>query len=432
MLLLTIITLGLLAYINYRVGGKAILYPPVVFCGVWAIILLLIWIVGDFFYPILPQTLMIFLGGALSFSLASVVTLACLSFRSKSGNLRAEQGLPKWILNTLLCVVLCGAPLGYRWISSVVAQSSANFLAAAYLAMNDETRQADLDQSLFGNIVTLSVIVAMIAFRETWRGKMRASMAIMLALGMCLLTGGRSGIAGLVLAVIALSWLKGRRIHWKLMISLAMVALILFGAVAIALGKANSRPDATLADNAVPVVQGLVLYACGGVVAFDRVIREPNVVPYNWKINRFFLQTMNKFGAKFDVPSLHAGFVNVGPNGREQNVYTIYFAFLEWGISGMMVLIGFIGMVTTIAYKKAMEGSDVASVMYGALFGGLVLSPYNEGFFFALNILIKIYAVSWLVYRFPVWWIRLREVARKSVVASIAMGHGQGESLEDT
>ncbi len=51
MLLLTILTLSLLAFGNYLIGAKSILYPPFVFSAVWAADLALIWAVGDFFYP---------------------------------------------------------------------------------------------------------------------------------------------------------------------------------------------------------------------------------------------------------------------------------------------------------------------------------------------------------------------------------------------
>src|SRR5713101_7235462 len=60
MLFLTISALSALALVNYRIGGKALFYPPVVLCSVWAADLVLVWIAGGFFYPLSPETLLIF------------------------------------------------------------------------------------------------------------------------------------------------------------------------------------------------------------------------------------------------------------------------------------------------------------------------------------------------------------------------------------
>jgi oligosaccharide repeat unit polymerase len=429
MLFLTTVILVLLTFVNYRVGGKGILYPPVVFCAVWAVDIFLIWIMGDYFYPILPQTLMIFVGGALAFSLASGITWTYLNL--KPNTVRSPQESSKRTLNILVLLVLCAGPLGYQYISGLAAQSNFNSLTAVAVGLMDETRQSDPQYSLFMNLLSFSLIVAMIAFREAGQGRMRAAIAVAFTMGINLLTGGRSVIAMLVFSMVALSWLRDRRVHWKFLIVLAMVTLILFSAVAIALGKADARTDASLVDNAGPLAQGLVLYACGGVVAFDRLIREPNLVPFAWRIDQFFVLTMNKFGTHFEAPSNRAAFVTIGPHGAVQNIFTIYFAYLEWGTAGMMVLIAFIGFVTTLVYKRAMEGSSVASLIYGALFTGLLLSPYAEYFFLNLNLLVKLYAVAWLVYCFPSWWTGFRERTRRSVAIAIAMNHPDAREFKD-
>src|SRR5258708_24444374 len=71
MLPVTILTIGLLAFANYRIGGKAAFYPPVAFCGVWCAALGLCWVAGGFFYPVSAETLAIFLCGCVAFSIGS-------------------------------------------------------------------------------------------------------------------------------------------------------------------------------------------------------------------------------------------------------------------------------------------------------------------------------------------------------------------------
>src|SRR5258708_28471574 len=71
MLPVIILTIGLLAFANYRIGGKAAFYPPVAFCGVWCAALGLCWVAGGFFYPVSAETLAIFLCGCVAFSIGS-------------------------------------------------------------------------------------------------------------------------------------------------------------------------------------------------------------------------------------------------------------------------------------------------------------------------------------------------------------------------
>ena len=73
-------------------------------------------------------------------------------------------------------------------------------------------------------------------------------------------------------------------------------------------------------------------------------MRQPNIVPHNWHIDRFFLETSNKLGARFEIPSLHAEYVELGPR-YSSNVYTAYFAYIDFGLPLMMAIVSLIGFV---------------------------------------------------------------------------------------
>jgi hypothetical protein len=60
------------------------------------------------------------------------------------------------------------------------------------------------------------------------------------------------------------------------------------------------------------------------------------------------------------------------------------------------------GFFLTLSYGNAAKGSKLHMIIYGFLFSGLVISPFAEMFFMNLNFLVKAYAVSWLIYEFPV------------------------------
>jgi oligosaccharide repeat unit polymerase len=419
MFLLTILILSLLAVVNYRIGSKKLFYPPVVFCSIWAADLILIWLAGDFFYPLSPATLFIFSCGGLTFSLGSWLT-----FFWPQGESTEIHHLPKssnQIISILVLLIVAAIPFGYHWMTSFASGYDVNFLMAARFALLDVENEVDTGSVLFNNLATLSIIVAMIAFCEDAQGKKRSFIAFVFALAMNLMTGGRAGTTALILSLLCIDWLKTHRLRWKPLMVLVLIFVITFGTISIYVQKGAARADASLLENIVPVVQGFVLYAAGGPICFDRVIRDPNIIPHNWRIDRFFLQTVNKLGGRFEVPSQHVQFVSVGPNSSSQNIYTFYFAYLDFGYIGMMGVVFCLGFLISLCYRKALSGSQIWVLVYSTLFAGLMVSIFGEGLFNNGNFLFKLYALSWLIYRFPIAWTKFGQFTRRAVAGDLVL-----------
>src|SRR5712691_3232425 len=239
MLFLTIATLSALAFVNYRLGNKAIFYPAVVLCSVWAADLILVWMSGDFFYPLSPETLVIFLCGCLAFSLGSWLVL--LWPQRKAGEIRPSPRPYNWTLNLLVLMIVVAVPFCYYWIRSFTSGYGSNLLLAARVALLEETNEEDTGSIIFNNLASLSIMVAMIAFYESDHGKKRSFIAIGSALALNLLTGGRAGIVSLIFALVCLDWIKNRRIHWKRLAVMFLMFVISFSVIAIYLGKAGAR-----------------------------------------------------------------------------------------------------------------------------------------------------------------------------------------------
>ena len=72
-----------------------------------------------------------------------------------------------------------------------------------------------------------------------------------------------------------------------------------------------------------------------------------------------------------------AEFVDVGRERMTQNVYTVYFAYIDLGVPGMMLCMALYGFVVTIFYRKAIAGSDLSILMYSFFFGSLLLTPFG-------------------------------------------------------
>jgi oligosaccharide repeat unit polymerase len=395
MVILATIILALMAAVNYVVGGRRLLSPPVVFCTVWAADLLLVWSAGDFFFPLSDKTLVIFCCGGLAFSLGS-----SLSLLIRENKALTQPEVFNRVVTFLVFLIALSFPLAYNFIVNLTSGVNApTVLMAARIAMLDADAAGN-SSILFGGLITLSLIVAAIAFLENEKNKVRSIIAITLAIALNLLTGGRSGIITLIFAMICIGWLKVRRIRWKPLLVLSLLFVLVFGAMAILIQKGEANANATVLENVRPVAEGFVLYAGGGIVGIDRVVRQPNIIPHNWQINKFFLETANKIGFRYEPPSQHSEFVDLGPYVTG-NVYSMYFAYLDLGYGGIMLVTGCVGFGVGFCFKKALQGSKTAMVLYSFLFGGILLSPFSENFFMGLNFLTKLYAVSWLVYSLP-------------------------------
>src|ERR1700730_10844164 len=98
---------------------------------------------------------------------------------------------------------------------------------------------------------------------------------------------------------------------------------------------------------------------------------------------RVFELTANKFGASFDVPSVHAEFTDISAD-YDGNVYTIYFSYYpDYGLIGVCVV------MITVIYHNAVRGNPRAVVLYAFVFSGIVLSGFCESFFLGANFWFK-------------------------------------------
>jgi oligosaccharide repeat unit polymerase len=169
------------------------------------------------------------------------------------------------------------------------------------------------------------------------------------------------------------------------------------------LGKLEANPDASLIENAGPVTQGLVMYAAGGPVAFDQILRHPGIEARFFQVGAVYIPILNKLGAHIDEPNPDAGpgFLELGPHHLTTNIYSIYGEYLDLGYPGMMAMMVLLGAIVTGFYKRALRGNRISEIMYAWLFSGLMLSSFAELFFSDLYYVSKFCALLWLVYVFP-------------------------------
>jgi oligosaccharide repeat unit polymerase len=368
-----------------------------VFCAVWAIDLAIVGLSGDLFFPLSDKTLTIFCCGALAFSLGSALGLFALK---PSHAPQPSRPVASRFLSLLVVVLAASIPFVAYYIIQLASKfNAATLLLGARMAML-ETNETGEQSVLLGAALTLSLIVATIAFLESEKNRFRAIVAVLVALMVNILSGGRGGVGTLAFSLVCIHVLKTGRVRWKVLAAIFVVVVIIFGVMGVLVQKGEAKADASFSENLHPVLEGFAIYGGGGIVGFDRVMRQPNIIPHNWQINRFFLETFNKMGARFEIPYVHAEFVQLGPR-YSGNIYTAYFAYIDLGFPLMIAVVVFLGFVLCLTYRKAVGGSKIASVMYSYYFSGLVLMPLGEQLFMQLNLIVKLYAVVWLVYSLP-------------------------------
>ena len=228
----------------------------------------------------------------------------------------------------------------------------------------------------------------------------------------------------LILSLLGISWIKSKRINWKQLTILAVSFVFVFTSIAVALQKGYVNRDATLAENLPAIIESFQWYAVGGIVAFDQIFHDPQKIPHAWDIDRVFKQAANKLGARFYIPSMNAEFVDIGPE-IDTNVYTCYFGYFpEFGLFGTTIIMMFLGAALTWVFKVAYRGDPRAQILYGFLLSCIVLSEFNETFFYGLNFLLKAIILCYVAYK----WRRLEAIFRVTprAVSNILPSTGGG------
>lgn len=399
MLALFVLAFFVLAVINYKFAGGALLHPAFVFCALWAFDLFLIWAVGDLFFPLLPETLGYLLCGALMFS------AGCFAASSVSSDTPYMKGMlgrtSDRILTALVVIVAVGTPFFCRWVLQLVNDygGSQSFLFLARTSIMNETGTSWAFTG-FGTLSDVAVIVAIIAFYERKNNPLRATVAVIAAFLMQILLAKKEGAFTLVVGLICVEWMRIRRVNWRIFVAAVLVFVLIASVVELYVHIGGD----SLAENVVPIANNLALYASGGIVAFDRVAREPNIIP---RVNLFkdlYLRVLRKMGYHEEIID-NAEFVSIGPDNTD-NVYTMYWSYQIFGYVGALALTALLGFVVMLVYRKAVSGSPVWIVFYAVhLLRGILLGTFNDHFLVPYFI-FEALGVSWLVYSFPTAWAR--------------------------
>lgn len=394
-----------LTIVNRKISGS-FLYPPALFSFIWCGFIVTLALSKNIFYPVSLETGYLYFLGAFSLSLGGGATL--FFYRPKYSNFEADtyhlfsRKAIKWFIG----ILIIGFPFFLNNRQQISAASGIQdfWIGLRYqLLINAEVAQNGI--SIVDNLVTLAILTSLVSFYEGDKlGKTNAMLYSSMVIGLAynLLNGTRSGMISLLLSVSGIYFIKNSKISIRKLIYLFIGLGGIFSLIAYLVKKGSVDVEASLFDNLGAIVDNFLLYFMGGLVGLDTIIQNPNEILANWHISRFFLETANKLGASFDIPSLHCENITVSPTLGQTNVYTIYFAYFpDFGWYGTALIMFILGAVFTFIYMRAREGRPHSTIMYGFIFSGMVLSCFNEQYLMNMNLIIKTLLFTMVLYEFP-------------------------------
>jgi len=406
MLVIAICTLVLLIMINIYIY-KSYSYPPVVFTMVWVINLSGLLLAGNLFYPISVETLLVYIVGAMSFSIGGIVQVLLVrgEINYYTPITDTHKELVKRIINICLVILIIAIPIYWGKMQELALSSSINNYWGAIRQLSIQRHDETITSiSIIDNLVPFSIIIAWLSCNEldgSNFSKVRAVVAFVLASFYTIFTGARSGILILLIVPVSMIAIRNRRFPWKLAIVMFFLVILSFSFIAIQRELAFKTSELSLVEGVAIALEHLGLYAFGGSVAFDSIVNNTNSIPSIRGILWVFIIIANKFGAGIDMPLSNAEFTMVS-SSFTTNVYTVYFGyFSDYGWFGVILGMLFQGFVITWIYRIAMRKNSQAVVVYSVFFYAMLKSGFNDEFFEGLNLLIKLMVAIFMLYRFP-------------------------------
>jgi oligosaccharide repeat unit polymerase len=391
----------------YRYGRSA-LFPPALLALVWAFTLLGLWACGTMYFPITGKTQAIVLLGVAAFSLGGVfaarlpishtTSMTLVTARRRSQVRRFLRFTPLLLVANIPFFILYLRQLGgtispraSMWKQVRMASIKANATGGGGF---------HIESSLLP-FISLAALIAVWECADTNLNRVRTVVILALACAYHLANGARSDLLLLLLSAVTIVWLRRGAPPTRALIIAALSFSLLFAVNQIAMGKFGADPGATTTDNIPRVAQGFATYWLGGIVAFDQISQNPRL-RYGWDLNKFATRVANKFGAGIQDHTRHLDYTKVSPS-QLTNVYSVFLPYyMQWDSStGVMLLMGLMGAVSTFVFRKAIHGSCWAVFAYGAFVFCTLMTIFSDEYFAQITFVFKIAVTSLLVYFLP-------------------------------
>ena len=365
-----VIAFVVLLKLNHIAFGS-IMAPPMLFVSMWTVTLATLALCGDLFSPVSVVTLLIYLVGALVFSIGGMLalTMGPKSPRRSPILLSYERHhYCRVVLDFLFVVCLCGLPFFvHRMLDPVGGWANPTALLEVRHNVVDSTGRT----STFSVVNNLAVLARFVAFGLFFENdgsrarRWRAYLSLLPAIAYGSVAGSKGPALTILLTVAFLTWLRLGRVTFTSAVAIALLCIVCFSVGLLVINYSYVQfSSARQASTQLAWV--LPSYWLGGPVAFDQIVRDPGSVPSSQPIDSFFVESANSLGAQFETVSPHAQFTSISSDGdiNDTNVYTIYFSYYkDYGWFGMIVLMTIAGFCLTLLYQLALRMGPVSLIL---------------------------------------------------------------------
>jgi oligosaccharide repeat unit polymerase len=413
MILLVLIVLLCLSVLNHLVS-RNILYPPFLFCITWFLSLTALALSGEAFYPVSAEALLVYMVGAVFFSIGGLYNLTVTKKNSPARSLGDRQHFRVHrILDIGLLVVIIGLPLYIMDIAKSVDLLDYYLLAALRKTNVEASASSQRSFSVLKNLVVLSTLVALAMHYEndgTAGRKWRSYLAIVVAVFYGVFTGSKGWVT-IVPTLAFISIVAGKKVKISTLALVSCGTLVLFSAGLLTVNFIYGGVDDPF-RTAQLLAETVRNYWVGGLVAFNRIVEAPESIAAVQSLGRFFLETANSFGASFEIPSIFSDYTQIS-SGEDTNTYTIYYTYyMDLGWFGVILGMFMLGFGLSWVHRYAERNHPIAIFVSGTAAMGILLSFHAEHFVLGLNYYIKLIAFYFLVYHVSTrefTWRRLSE-----------------------
>jgi oligosaccharide repeat unit polymerase len=390
-----------LAFLNWRYA-KSLVFPPVVFCLVWAGILMGLVLSGDTFYQLGFATMAICSLGCLSFSVGGIaLNPACRPGTFKRWHPRSPLE-DQWTLRTidiLFVAFICLYPIYWLRLAAIGHGSVGIELLRS---VRTEMVEGDLGNAaglgFFRYVMSALIVITLIVTTETCRlrlSKSRLFLWIILGMAYNVPTGSRLSSLIVLFGVLAIFAFVQSRIPILPAVSIGLAVAVIFSVAAVALGKGGNLNESPL-ENAESVARSLQVYVLGGIIACDQTLQKPPNLPREARSLRFFYAVADVLGRSESEASTLLPYVNTP---SETNVYSVYYGYLrDFGWAGVSALFLCLGAALAGVYRAAARGRPEAVTLLGLTSAYLVLTCEGDPFIAGLSACIQSAALVIVLY----------------------------------
>jgi len=374
---LATIFLALLTVLNYCAGKRSVLYPPFIFSFVWFADAAIFWYAPIQVKDVHSITWWVITIGASFFSLGGLLSrlLPEAAFSAKVCEL-SHPAVSRIGLQLLLLICLAGVPL---MIMDVLQHggggSLGELLVRSRQSYVDMAEQGESWGLVVGSLPIFSIAVAILCLIENsgilfWTAAMTSSVC-------CILTGGRSYVLLLFLALTVTHLLIKRKDSLVDAARFACIPVLLFAILFIALIFFDKDVSNYRGSIAAILTNFVLAYIIVPIPALDYVLMHSSEyanAPHH--TFEFVLAVMSRFGAPVNAPKMHDAYLFVP---LPTNVYTVYkFFFTDFGLALALAAVLLIGFIQTGLYLRARAGNKVAIFLTALLVYPAVLSIFDD------------------------------------------------------